>query len=59
MRESERSAWTCTHKSHEGQLVRRFLLPGDEAPPKCDRGHTMVRQPNKPYMAPKKAKVKK
>lgn len=54
MRERERSAWTCNHKSHGGQVIRKFLLPGDDSPPSCHEGHTMTRQPNKPYMQPKK-----
>ena len=52
MKESERSAWTCNHKSHEGAVIRKFLQPGEPTPPKCDQGHTMTRQPNKPYMTP-------
>lgn len=48
MREDKRRAWVCGHKDHEA-LIRVFLLPGDQEPPKCPKGHTMTPQPNRPY----------
>jgi hypothetical protein len=55
MKQDRRRAFVCAHKDHEG-LVRVFLFPGEKAPPKCGKGHTMTPQPNRKYNAKGKAK---